>query len=133
MPGEEEVFGGVAPSIKVSQVQYTYEGRIGEDVLYPNNMVLYRSAFQERVRHNRARVKMDGNISHAAKSSTKGSCLALLHARREVALYATSRCLLVRGPPKLLGVHRFSERLGFSMMYQLSPASGRVNATVLAQ
>lgn len=39
--------GGFAPSTKSDLNPVVYEGRIGEDVLYPNNAALFRSAFKD--------------------------------------------------------------------------------------
>jgi GT2 family glycosyltransferase len=47
LPAEVEVPGGFAPSTKVDQDRAIYEGRIGQDVLFTNNMALHRSTIQE--------------------------------------------------------------------------------------
>jgi GT2 family glycosyltransferase len=47
LPGEGELPGGIAPSIKKDPQPTIYEGRIGKDVLYTGNMGAYRSVFDE--------------------------------------------------------------------------------------
>ena len=47
LPGGEEDGGGFAPSTKSDEEIETYKGRIGRDVLYVQNMALFRSAFAE--------------------------------------------------------------------------------------
>lgn len=44
LPGEPEVAGGFAPSTKTDTRPGVYEGRIGADVLYVQNMAIFRSA-----------------------------------------------------------------------------------------
>jgi GT2 family glycosyltransferase len=39
--------GGFVPSTKVDPNPTVYEGRVGEDILYPHNMALYRNLFDE--------------------------------------------------------------------------------------
>ena len=45
--GEPEVPGGFAASLVTAEQPMVYEGRVGDDILYPNNMALYRSAVDE--------------------------------------------------------------------------------------
>jgi GT2 family glycosyltransferase len=47
LPTAPEVAGGFAPSLKTDVEEFVYEGRVNEDVLYPNNMALFREAFEE--------------------------------------------------------------------------------------
>ena len=47
LPGGEELEGGFAPSTKSDEKIQIYEGRIGSDVLYVQNMAIFRSAFDE--------------------------------------------------------------------------------------
>ena len=47
LPGGEELDGGFAPSTKSDEKIQIYEGRIGSDVLYVQNMAIFRSAFDE--------------------------------------------------------------------------------------
>ena len=47
LPGGKEVGGGFAPSTKSDEEIEVYEGRIGLDVLYVQNMAIFRSAFDE--------------------------------------------------------------------------------------
>ena len=47
LPGEAEANGGFAPSTKSATNSQIFEGRIGIDVLYAQNMALYRSTFEE--------------------------------------------------------------------------------------
>jgi GT2 family glycosyltransferase len=47
LPGGEESGGGFAPSTKSDDEIKIYEGRIGSDVLYVQNMAIFRSAFDE--------------------------------------------------------------------------------------
>ena len=47
LPGDAEVPGGFAPSIKTEEVPAVFEGRIREDPLYPMSMAMYRSIFDE--------------------------------------------------------------------------------------
>jgi GT2 family glycosyltransferase len=47
LPGEPETSGAFAPSTKADDQPAIYEGRIGADVLYLQNMAVYRSAIQE--------------------------------------------------------------------------------------
>jgi O-antigen biosynthesis protein len=46
-PGEPEVPGGFAPSLITAAQPIVYAGRVGDDILYPNNMALFRSAVDE--------------------------------------------------------------------------------------
>jgi GT2 family glycosyltransferase len=46
-PTEPDRRGGFAPSCKVDPTTAIYRGRIGEDVLFPNNMAMWRSALDE--------------------------------------------------------------------------------------
>src|SRR5439155_23952935 len=39
-----ETPGGFAPSTKIEEASIVYEGRVGKDVLWGNNMAMYRSA-----------------------------------------------------------------------------------------
>jgi GT2 family glycosyltransferase len=43
----DEETGGYAPSSRVDEKAVTYQGRIKRDVLFTNNMSIYRSAFEE--------------------------------------------------------------------------------------
>ncbi len=45
-PGEAQTPDGFAPTIMLEEVPAVYEGRPGEDVLYPMNMAMYRLAFE---------------------------------------------------------------------------------------
>jgi GT2 family glycosyltransferase len=45
-PAEERA-GGFVPSTKVDPDPAVYEGRVGEDILYPHNMALHRDLFTE--------------------------------------------------------------------------------------
>lgn len=45
--GEPEVHGGFAPSLMTDERPAIYEGRVGRDILYPNNMALHRLAVDE--------------------------------------------------------------------------------------
>ncbi|MBI2865283.1 MAG: glycosyltransferase [Chloroflexi bacterium] len=47
LPGLAPRPGGFAPSVKVDEEPATYRGRVDADVLYTNNMGLFRSAFDE--------------------------------------------------------------------------------------
>jgi GT2 family glycosyltransferase len=47
LPGTEESQAGFAPSTKSDEQIQIYEGRIGSDVLYVQNMAIFRSAFDE--------------------------------------------------------------------------------------
>ncbi len=47
LAAQEHHDGGFAPSIKVDEKPAVYEGRIGWDVLYSNNMALHKSAVAE--------------------------------------------------------------------------------------
>lgn len=47
LPGGEESGGGFAPSTKSNEQIEIYEGRIRTDVLYVQNMALFRSAFDD--------------------------------------------------------------------------------------
>lgn len=47
LPTEAATPGGFALSTKISMAPAVYQGRIGEDVLYPMNMAMYRSAIDE--------------------------------------------------------------------------------------
>lgn len=47
LPGPSQTPGGFAPSTKTDEEAATYEGRIGIDVLYANNMALPRDALAE--------------------------------------------------------------------------------------
>lgn len=47
LPTAAEVPGGHVPTLKTDEVQRTYVGRIGEDVLFPLNMAMYRSTVDE--------------------------------------------------------------------------------------
>ena len=47
LPGEPEVAGGFAPSTKSDAQPGVYEGRVGADVLYVQNMAIYRSAISK--------------------------------------------------------------------------------------
>lgn len=47
LPGGEEAGGGFAPSTKSDEQIEVYEGRIASDVLYVQNMAIFRSAFDE--------------------------------------------------------------------------------------
>ncbi len=44
LPGDAETSRGFVPSTKTDELPSIYEGRIGKDVLFSNNMALYRSA-----------------------------------------------------------------------------------------
>ncbi len=46
LPSESYDTGAFAPSVIASGERTVYEGRIGRDVLFPNNMALYRSAIE---------------------------------------------------------------------------------------
>jgi len=46
-PAQAETADGFAPTRKVGDTPAVYEGRIGQDVLCPINMAMYRSTFQE--------------------------------------------------------------------------------------
>lgn len=46
LPLAEETHGGFAPSTKVEESPATYEGRLGADVLFANNMAFYRTAIK---------------------------------------------------------------------------------------
>ena len=46
LPGEPETPGGFAPSVKSDDNPRVYEGRIGTDVLYIQNMAMYRSTIE---------------------------------------------------------------------------------------
>jgi GT2 family glycosyltransferase len=45
-PTEPTTPGGFAPTKKVDPLPAIYEGRVGEDVLFPMNMAMYRSAIE---------------------------------------------------------------------------------------
>lgn len=45
--GEPEVPGGFAASLMTAEQPMVYEGRVGDDILYPNNMAMFRSAVDE--------------------------------------------------------------------------------------
>ena len=47
LPGQEEASGGFSPSTKEDLGPAVYQGRIGADVLYVQNMAMYRSAPDE--------------------------------------------------------------------------------------
>jgi GT2 family glycosyltransferase len=47
LPGQEEASGGFSPSTKEDEGPVVYQGRIGADVLYAQNMAMYRSAPDE--------------------------------------------------------------------------------------
>jgi GT2 family glycosyltransferase len=47
LPTEPEVPGGFVPTLKEDEHPHVYQGRIWEDVLYPLNMAMYRSALEE--------------------------------------------------------------------------------------
>lgn len=47
LPGKSEVAGGFAPSTKSDRCPQVYEGRIGADVLYVQNMAIHRSAIMK--------------------------------------------------------------------------------------
>jgi GT2 family glycosyltransferase len=47
LPTKAETSGGFAPSTRVDMDPAIYEGRIGKDVLFTNNMAMYRSAVNE--------------------------------------------------------------------------------------
>ncbi len=47
LPTATETPGGFAPSTRIDELRAVYEGRIGNDVLYPMNMALYRSAIND--------------------------------------------------------------------------------------
>jgi GT2 family glycosyltransferase len=47
LPTTAEASGNFAPSTKADEVSEIYEGRISTDVLYPMNMAIHRSAFDE--------------------------------------------------------------------------------------
>jgi GT2 family glycosyltransferase len=47
LPTEPEIPGGFVPTRKEDENPRVYEGRIWEDVLYPLNMAMYRSALEE--------------------------------------------------------------------------------------
>lgn len=47
LPGPPQGPRDFAPSIKVDETPAVYEGRIGQDVLFSNNMALFRSAIDE--------------------------------------------------------------------------------------
>jgi GT2 family glycosyltransferase len=47
LPGGTEAGGGFAPSTKSDEEIEIYEGRIGSDVLYAQNMAFFRSTFEE--------------------------------------------------------------------------------------
>jgi GT2 family glycosyltransferase len=47
LPTETEKPNSFAPSTIADEVSTVYEGRIGKDVLYSNNMAMYRSAIDE--------------------------------------------------------------------------------------
>lgn len=47
LEGGQEVRGGFAPSVKASDVPMVYRGRVGEDVLLPNCMLVPRAVFDE--------------------------------------------------------------------------------------
>jgi GT2 family glycosyltransferase len=47
LPGETEASGVFAPSTISDEATKMYEGRIGKDVLFMQNMAMYRSAFEE--------------------------------------------------------------------------------------
>ncbi len=47
MPAPSGKAGGFVPSTRTDQMPVDYEGRIGEDILYSNNMALFRSAIDE--------------------------------------------------------------------------------------
>ena len=44
LPTVPEMPGGFAPSTKIEEAPAVYEGRVGKDVLWGNNMAIYRSA-----------------------------------------------------------------------------------------
>jgi len=46
-PSTPEIPGGFAPSLKTDEESAVFEGRISQEVLYPNNMVLARDAFDD--------------------------------------------------------------------------------------
>jgi len=46
-PVATDVRGGYAPATKVDDVPAVFEGRVGQDVLFPSNMALYRSVTAE--------------------------------------------------------------------------------------
>ncbi len=47
LAASEHHASGFAPSIKVDETPAVYEGRVGQDVLYSNNMALHKSALVE--------------------------------------------------------------------------------------
>lgn len=47
LPTEPEIAGGFVPTLKEDETPRVYQGRVWEDVLYPLNMAMYRSALEE--------------------------------------------------------------------------------------
>jgi GT2 family glycosyltransferase len=47
LPGEAAEPGAFAPATTTRQQRVEYRGRVGEDVLFPNSMAVWRSAFDE--------------------------------------------------------------------------------------
>jgi GT2 family glycosyltransferase len=47
LPGVADQDGAFAPSTSVKQQRIEYRGRVGQDVLFPNSMAMWRSAFDE--------------------------------------------------------------------------------------
>jgi GT2 family glycosyltransferase len=47
LPGEAEQHGGFAPPATTPEQRIEYRGRVGEDVLFPNSMAVWRTAFAE--------------------------------------------------------------------------------------
>ena len=47
LPGPAQTRGGFVPSTKVDKNAAVYEGRVGKDVLFSNNMAMFRSAIDE--------------------------------------------------------------------------------------
>ncbi len=47
LPGEAEVSGGFAPATRTDEHPIVYEGRTSQDVLYVQNMAMYRSAVEK--------------------------------------------------------------------------------------